>query len=225
MENLKFFSIPNQQRLGKIDVHLNINALKHLPNNTNLNYLVMTQYQQIIPLIYLLRSQSHSCKILTTKSMIESAKIYAQDFYHIAKKMNQVVSSPSYEQESQTYDNYQIGFQIDFSSWVAIFSKQEITNFAKKCTCLNYGQIYDTDQGISITPYPSGISIGSAVWIFENNLTKNKCLWVQGISHHNWRACPEFSINSTHQHINNIIFTVKTLANPPITISAQHQCL
>jgi hypothetical protein len=30
--------------------------------------------------------------------MIEAAKIYAEDFYHIVKKMNQVVSTPSYEQ-------------------------------------------------------------------------------------------------------------------------------
>lgn len=32
--------------------------------------------------------------------MLESAKIYAEDFYHVIKKINQVVSQPSYEQES-----------------------------------------------------------------------------------------------------------------------------
>ena len=66
----------------------------------------MTEYQQIIPIIYFLRSQPSSCKILATKVAIEAAKIYAEDFCKVAKKMNQVVSTPSYEQESQTYDNY-----------------------------------------------------------------------------------------------------------------------
>lgn len=42
MENLKYFSIANQQKLGKIDIRININALRMLPNNLNFNYLVMT---------------------------------------------------------------------------------------------------------------------------------------------------------------------------------------
>lgn len=42
-----------------------------------INYLVMTEYQQIIPLIYFLRSQPKNCKIITTKIMIQLAKIYA----------------------------------------------------------------------------------------------------------------------------------------------------
>lgn len=58
----------------------------------------MTEYQQVIPFIYLLRSQSQGCKILTTKIMLQCAKLYAEDFYHIIKKMNQVVSTPSYEE-------------------------------------------------------------------------------------------------------------------------------
>jgi hypothetical protein len=44
MDNLKYFSIPNQQRLGKIDIRLNINAIRQLPNNRNMNFLVMTEY-------------------------------------------------------------------------------------------------------------------------------------------------------------------------------------
>jgi hypothetical protein len=44
MDNLKYFSIPNQQRLGKIDIRLNINAIRQLPNKRDMNFLVMTEY-------------------------------------------------------------------------------------------------------------------------------------------------------------------------------------
>jgi Cft2 family RNA processing exonuclease len=103
--------------------------------------------------------------------------------------MNQIASVPSYEQESQVYDNYELEFQIDFSRWANLFGREEITAFAERCVSLNYGQIYDTGHGATLTAYPSGVSIGAAVWLFQNPLTHFSCLWVQGVSHHSWRAC------------------------------------
>ena len=66
----------------------------------------MTEYQQIIPFIYLLRSQPAHCKIITTKIALEAARLYAQDFYNVVKKMNQIVTVPSYEKESEAYENH-----------------------------------------------------------------------------------------------------------------------
>ncbi len=128
--------------------------------------------------------------------------------------MNQVVSTPTYEQESEAYDNYQLYFQVDFAGWVDIFSKEEIYNFAKRCIGLNYGQVFDTERGTLITPYPSGLSVGSAIWLFQNCLTKNNFLWIQGLSHHSWRACQQFNIDPGITEINNIIFTNGTLSYP-----------
>lgn len=42
MDNLKYFSIENQKNLGKIDIKIDINAIKRLHNNKNMNYLIMT---------------------------------------------------------------------------------------------------------------------------------------------------------------------------------------
>lgn len=54
---------------------------------------------------------------------------------------------------------------------------------------LNYGEKYFSETGNILTPFPSGINIGSAVWHIEDIQTKETLLWVQGLSHHNWRAC------------------------------------
>jgi hypothetical protein len=77
LESLKYFSVPNQERLGKIDVRLSITALKQLPHSHSLHYLVMTEYQQILPLMYLLRWQGEGCRVVTTKCMLEFGKLYA----------------------------------------------------------------------------------------------------------------------------------------------------
>jgi hypothetical protein len=70
LECLRYFSIPNQERWGKIDVRLNITALQRLPHCCGLHYLVMTEYQEILPLMYLLRAQGGSCQVVTTKCML-----------------------------------------------------------------------------------------------------------------------------------------------------------
>lgn len=56
MESLKMFNAHNQKRLGKINIHLDINYLKGLPRN--LDYILMSDYKQIVPIIYLMRGQS-----------------------------------------------------------------------------------------------------------------------------------------------------------------------
>ena len=59
LENLKFFSLDTQERLGKIDIKFNINAIKQLPHNRNLHYILMTDYRQILSIPYLLRNQDN----------------------------------------------------------------------------------------------------------------------------------------------------------------------
>ena len=54
---------------------------------------------------------------------------------------------------------------------------------------VNYGEKYDTDRGVIMTAFPSGINIGSACWLFDDILKNERLLWVQGLSHHKWRAC------------------------------------
>ena len=56
--------------------------------------------------------------------MLQSAKIYAGEFYKYIKKMNQVVSEPSFHEESLIYDNYEIEFNRNFGEWVDIFSRK-----------------------------------------------------------------------------------------------------
>lgn len=58
LENLKYFCAENQERLGKIDIRFNIDAIRKLPHNHSINYIVMTDYAQILVLPYLLRGQS-----------------------------------------------------------------------------------------------------------------------------------------------------------------------
>ena len=97
LENLKFFSVENQERLGKIDIKFNINAIRKLQNNKYFHFILMTDYQQILSIPYLLRNQNKDIKIMTTKSMLHSAQIYATDFYRRVKKMDQVVKEPTFE--------------------------------------------------------------------------------------------------------------------------------
>ena len=85
-----------QERLGKIDIKFNINAIKLLPHNRSLHYILMTDYRQILSIVYLLRNQTNEVQIITTKSMLHSAQIYTKDFYRRVKKMDQVVKEPTF---------------------------------------------------------------------------------------------------------------------------------
>lgn len=70
------------------------------------------------------------------------------------------------------------------------------------------------------------MNVGSALWLFHNPLTKNKSLWVQGISHHSWRACQQFHVDPSHSKINCIVFTSGSLSNPYSSANQdEHQCL
>jgi hypothetical protein len=60
------------------------------------------------------------------------------------------------------------------------------------------------------------------VWLFENPLTHFSCLWVQGLSHHSWRACQEFSVKMTQ--INNVVFAVGALSTPSSNLHSEEQC-
>lgn len=37
---------------------------------------------------------------MTTKIMLQLAELYARDFYNVVKKMNQIVTTPTYDKES-----------------------------------------------------------------------------------------------------------------------------
>lgn len=85
--------------MGKIDIKFNINAIKKLPNVRNLDYIMMTEYSQILTITFLLRGQNNAdIKVITTKSMLYSAQIYALQFYKKVKEINQIVKSPSFEE-------------------------------------------------------------------------------------------------------------------------------
>lgn len=56
--------------------------------------------------------------------MLLSAQIYAREFWKKVKKVNQIVSQPSFQEESIIFDNYDIEFNQNFSDWVGIFSNK-----------------------------------------------------------------------------------------------------
>ena len=76
---------------------------------------------------------------------------------------------------------------------------------------INYAENYDTGRGLIMTPFPSGMSIGSACWLLEDVLKNERLLWVQNLSHHKWRACKEFSIYEKTKKIDHLVLTCKAL--------------
>ena len=58
---------------------------------------------------------------------------------------------------------------------------------------VNYYQIYNTEQGVSLIPYPSGKNNGSCFWSFINVITKDKFMLINDISQHQWRTNPTYN--------------------------------
>ena len=52
---------------------------------------------------------------------------------------------------------------------------EESLTFVNK---MNYGEIYDAD-GVKFRAFPSGHSLGSSLWIFENTLTKETVMFIR----------------------------------------------
>jgi len=68
-------------------------------------------------------------------------------------------------------DEFYLKFGTDIKTWSKIFTQEDMNLTLGMIQKMNYGEIYDAD-GVSLCPMPSGFSLGSCCWMFENLLTK-----------------------------------------------------
>jgi hypothetical protein len=218
LHQLQAFSRSNQAQLGKTEVRLQVKWLgTYLPFFKDTNYVLLTQYQEILLLPFLLR-KCPEIKIVATSLMYELARIHLMTFQEKLKDFDATSSTLTYDEDMDIRDAYEAKFDIDLTNNPTVFSLKEAEETLKKVIKVNYFQVYDTERGVLLIAHPSGKNNGSCLWELQGQVTKERVLLINDISHHQWRTCqpynqPRLKISEQQKPFDHVIFTRRGLAN------------
>lgn len=182
-----------------------------------INYVLLTQYQEVLFLPYLLR-RCPEIRIMATSLMYELARIHLLAFQEKLKDFDATTAALPFDQEEDIRSAYEAKFNMDLANNPPIFSLKEAEETLKKIVKVNYYQIYDTERGVHLIAHPSGKNNGSCLWELQNELTKEKVLLINDISQHQWRTCQPYNLTrlklaESQRSFDHLIFTRRALAN------------
>lgn len=122
---LQAFSRSSQAQLGKTEVRLQVEWLSSYPSFfKDINYVLLTQYQEILLLPFLLRKYPE-IRIVATSLMYQLARIHLTTFQQKLKDFDATSTTLSYHQDMHIRDAYESKYDLDLTNAPTVFSLKE----------------------------------------------------------------------------------------------------
>lgn len=110
LDYLSAFSRESQASLGKTEVRLQMGWLQaYLSFFIDINYIMLTQYQEVLLLPFLLRKYPH-LKIFSTTLMYQLARIHLLTFQEKVKDFDATIPALTFDEERDIKELYEEKF-------------------------------------------------------------------------------------------------------------------
>lgn len=134
----------------------------------DIDYILISNLDSLSALPYLTECTNFSGQVLATTPIIQVGSYFLQEFSKMTLVANKTPKDQigSFFEESNLFDVFE-DEGLKMQEWVDVYSAGDIQNSFAKMTALNFGENYQIDGDLVITPVSSGFSFGSCNWTMQ----------------------------------------------------------
>ena len=159
-----------------------------------IDVILINNLDNLLALPYITEYSKFKGKILTTFPIAQLGCFIVKNFHEMVEmrnKTNFIVNNDLFE-ESKFFELFE-GEGLNVSDWLDIYTLKEIESSFSKLTVLNFNEIHQLDENVSITGISSGYSLGSSNWVFQTKTKKVGYLSNSSLSTHRHPSAFDFA--------------------------------
>jgi len=192
-ENEYYMKLRGRHYIKK-EIKFDISSYENI-DLSQVDYILLTNLENLLALPYLTEYTKFKGKVYATLPIVQISLYLLIEFQELVELRNKkdFIIKKDFFEESHFLELFE-SEGLHVSTWLSIYNKQAIKDSFSKIQPINYGEIIELSDSLTLEAVSSGFSIGSSNFIFKTK-TK-KIVYLSNSSLSQSRHCSSINLES-----------------------------